>query len=259
MPSQALSDRVKAQNRSQLKEAKMREAVDAYRREQAVHPHLQKGARTIAKDLGIESQWRSIINRFNGGQSIQEAHEEQQKLTSPEEAVIVSFLQESADRGFPMSLRSIEQYANLVRTNRLGPKCELVGSSWVERFLDRHRDVLQTHWGKPLDTQRARALNPDTTKQWFDLVEEFIIKAEISPENIYGMDESGFPPSDQGVSRVVGGQGTKTQHRQGGADHENVTALVTICADGTKLCPTIIFKAKNFQAKWRNDNVSGAS
>ncbi|KDQ08328.1 hypothetical protein BOTBODRAFT_118813, partial [Botryobasidium botryosum FD-172 SS1] len=60
------------------------------------------------------------------------------------------------------------------------------------------------------------------------------------------MDESGFPPADTGTQRVVGARGTKTQHRQGGGDHENVTALVTICADGTALRPMIIYKGKNF-------------
>ncbi|KIM76312.1 hypothetical protein PILCRDRAFT_77983, partial [Piloderma croceum F 1598] len=37
--------------------------------------------------------------------------------------------------------------------------------------------------------------------------------------------------------------GTKMWHKQGGADCKNVTAIVTICADRTTLCPTIIFKA----------------
>ncbi|KAJ7439297.1 hypothetical protein FB451DRAFT_985330, partial [Mycena latifolia] len=59
----------------------------------------------------------------------------------------------------------------------------------------------------------------------------------IKPENIYGMDESGFPPSNQGRQRVVGRRGTKTQHKAGSANHENVTVLVTICADGTTLKP----------------------
>ncbi|PCH42786.1 DDE-domain-containing protein, partial [Wolfiporia cocos MD-104 SS10] len=65
-------------------------------------------------------------------------------------------------------------------------------------------------------------------------------------EDIYGMDESGFPPSSQGRIRVIGAWGTKTQHKQGGGVRTNVTALVTICADGSALDPMIIFKGKNF-------------
>ncbi|KIL62014.1 hypothetical protein M378DRAFT_81767, partial [Amanita muscaria Koide BX008] len=73
------------------------------------------------------------------------------------------------------------------------------------------------------------------------------------------MDESGFPPGHQGKERVVGRRGTKTQHKQGGADRENVTALITICADGTALPPMIIFKGQNFMAKWGNNNVAKAA
>jgi hypothetical protein len=259
MPNRALSERVKKLNRSRAKEAKMREAVAAYRNEQGLDVRARKGVRKIAEEFGIGPQWRTIINRYNGGRSLREAHEDLQKLTPSEEAVVVAFVSESADRGFPASLRNLEQYANLVRQSRLGPACEPVGESWVARFLDRHRDVLQTHWSRPLDTQRARALNPDTKGRWFELVEEFVVKAGIRPEDIYGMDESGFPPSDQGVRRVVGRRGTKTQHAQGGANRENVTALVTICADGTTTRPMIIFKAQNFQARWRNNNVAEAS
>ncbi|KAF8805308.1 hypothetical protein BYT27DRAFT_7234357 [Phlegmacium glaucopus] len=58
----------------------------------------------------------------------------------------------------------------------------------------------------------------------------------------YGMDETRCLPSDQGT-HAVGGRRVKTQHKQGGADHKNMTAIVTICAYGTILKPTIKFKA----------------
>jgi hypothetical protein len=101
-------------------------------------------------------------------------------------------------------------------------------------------------------------MNPEAKKHWFQLVEEFIVKLGIPPENLYVMDETGCPPSNQGTECVVGYQGTRTQHKQGGADHENVTAIVAICADNTALKPTIIFKGQNFMSKWANDNVANA-
>ena len=58
---------------------------------------------------------------------------------------------------------------------------------------------------------------------------------------------------------MIGCCGTKMQHKQGGADCENVTAIVTICADGTVLNPTVIFKGKNIMAKWGENNVASAS
>jgi len=69
--------------------------------------------------------------------------------------------------------------------------------------------VFQTHWSKPLDTQRARAVNLDNVTHWFDLVKEYVVDLNIQPEDIYGMDESGFPPSDQGTTRVISRRGTR--------------------------------------------------
>ena len=119
MPYKALSECVKCQKRSKLKEEKISQAVEAYRAEQA-KPKPQKGVCTIAKAHGIENSYKTIINRYNNGRSIQEAHEEQQKLTAAEEAILVDFLMQSADHGFPQSQHNITQYANLIHQNRLG-------------------------------------------------------------------------------------------------------------------------------------------
>lgn len=73
------------------------------------------------------------------------------------------------------------------------------------------------------------------------------------------MDESGFPPSDQRVQRIVGQRGAKRQHKTRSANRENVTVLVTICADGTALKPTIIFKGQHILKKWCQNNVCEAS
>ncbi|EJD07234.1 uncharacterized protein FOMMEDRAFT_73942, partial [Fomitiporia mediterranea MF3/22] len=64
-------------------------------------------------------------------------------------------------------------------------------------------------------------------------------------ENIFGMDESGFPPANNSMRCVIGARGKRIQHKQGGANRETVTAIVTICANGTYLKPVIIFKGQN--------------
>ena len=85
------------------------------------------------------------------------------------------------------------------------------------------------------------------------------MKLGIRCEDLYAMDESGCPPSDQGTQRVIGQRGTKTQHLQGWANCKNVTSIVTICANGSVLQLTIIFKGKKFWSGWNNDNVANTS
>ena len=258
MANKALSECVKVQKQRKLKENKLRKAVDAYRNELQKDVHVHKGAHTIAEEFGILKQWRTIVNRAQGKRSATEFSEGHQKLT-PAEGVLENFILESAERSFPMTLGQIEEYVNLILQNRQGPEYQPVGESWVGRFLDQHCKVLQTHWSKPLDTQRACTMTPEAKKNWFELVEKFVVKVGIRWEDTYRMDETGCPPSDQGTEKVVGGCGTKTQHKQGSADRENVTAIVTICTDGTTLHPTIIYKGQNFMKKWQDDNVLHAS
>ena len=248
MAKKALSEHVKSQKQSKLREKRILEAVEAYRAEQA-----------NAKEHGIERCYKTITNRYNNMRSTTEVHEDQQKLTAVEEAFLVDFLVQSADCGFSQSQHNIAQYANLIHNNRLGKDCVQIADTLVGQFLERHRDRLQMHWSKPLDMQRAQSMNPEAKKKWFELLEEFVVKAGIRPEDLYGMDETRCPPSDQGTERVCGGRGTKTQHKQGGADCENVTVIVTICANGTTLHPTIIFKGQNFMMKWADNNVANAS
>lgn len=95
--------------------------------------------------------------------------------------------------------------------------------------------------------------------KWFELVKEEIVDAGVEPKDTYGMDETANPRGNLAKERVTGAQGTKTQHQQGGANRENVTAIVTICADGTTLHPTVIFKAKNLYTRWTTNNVSNAT
>lgn len=47
--------------------------------------------------------------------------------------------------------------------------------NWCQQFLTRHREALQTHWSKPLNTQRAQTLNPTTVSEWFNLVEKHLV------------------------------------------------------------------------------------
>ncbi|KAF9495920.1 hypothetical protein BDN71DRAFT_1390538, partial [Pleurotus eryngii] len=105
----------------------------------------------------------------------------------------------------------------------------------------------------------ARALNPEVVKHWFEVVKKEMIKKGFKLENIYGIDESGFLPSNLGREWVCVRRGTKTQHKSGSTNRENVTVLITICADRTVLAPSIIFKGKKFLAKWAANNITGAS
>lgn len=157
-----------------------------------------------------------------------------------------------------MKHRKIQQYSKHILESQLGPDCQPLSTFWIYRFIDQHQDWLAPHWSKSLDMQHAKYLNPDTVKSWFNVVEKFIVNMGIVPENIYGMDKSGFPTAYTRKDRVIGAQGTKTQHKQGGANCENVTGVVTICVDGSTVWPLLIFKGKNIKESWIAGNTVDA-
>ena len=97
--------------------------------------------------------------------------------------------------------------------------------------------------------QRANYLNPTAVQAWFNMVQVEIVECRLLSELIFGMDESGFPPTNDASLQCIGCAGKKSQFRHGGASRENVTALVTICADGTWIEPLVIFKAKYIMSK----------
>jgi hypothetical protein len=99
-------------------------------------------------------------------------------------------------------------------------------------------------------------LNPEAVKSWVELVEKWIVGNGVSPDRIHGMDESGFPMGYTGKEHVVGVRRTKTQHKQGGASRQNITAMVTIRSDGKMVMPPmVIFPSMNFQMVWANGNT----
>jgi hypothetical protein len=106
-----------------------------------------------------------------GGTSMSAFNTSKRKLTYAEEHILVDFIFESADQGIPMSLKNIEVHANSILASHAGDsEADTVGGSWVGRVLDWYRGELQTHWTKPLATERAKTLNKDAVDHWYMLV-----------------------------------------------------------------------------------------
>lgn len=251
----ALSEKVKSLRRGKQKDQAESTAVKEYKNGKVTEK--KGGLRRAAETCKVAM--KTIARRCAGGPSIRQFNTTKQKVTPAEELVLVDFVKESADRGFPLSRSALKEYADAILEEKHGNADHAVHPTWVSRFLARHHEDLQTHWSWPLDTQRARGLNPVAVAAWFELIKKEIIEMDIDPRDIYGMDESGFPTGNLARQLVIGARGTKTRHAQGSANRENVTAIVTICADGTALQPMVIFKGKNIMTKWGKDNVANAT
>jgi hypothetical protein len=169
MSLRALSERVKRQISRQIVNMQLEDAVNEYTLEQDKPKSERRGLRPIAAKHGIK--YKTLHDQVNGGRTLSEFNVLKRKLTPAEEAVLVDFIIQSADLALPLSVSNIRTHANEILKGRDTPG-DVVGEHWVGRFLDWHRDKLQTHWSSPLATERAKSLNPEAVKCWFALVKE---------------------------------------------------------------------------------------
>lgn len=259
MGGRALPDTAKARIKRATRDARLSKAVDAYRVElaRALAPGERRhGARFFA-GKGICAG--TIINLAAGKRSLTEFNAQKRKLSFAQEGRIVELAELCADRGFPMTHDMIYECATTILEAHDPTKLPL-GKNWVDRFIDRHRDRLKTHWSRSLDKVRANAVCPEIVLHFLEhVIYPFIVEPKIPPELLHGSDEAGFFPGANESEVVVGRRGSKVAYKQGTENRETVTTLVTICADGTWCRPLIIFKAKRFQKAWRTDNIAKCS
>lgn len=246
----------KREGREKL-EKNIAKAVEAYEAEQRKPKGQRRGLRKIvAMFEGVTVG--TLHNRVNGKRSILDFNATKAKLMEEDERALTDLIRVSSDCSCPFTHDDIRRTANRLLEARYGPDYTPCGTNFVQRFIERHHIELKTYWSTHLDVQRANGLNKAAVSKWFDIVETEIVNKGILPGQIYGMDESGFPPANDGVVRVVGTRGKKIQHKRGGGNRENVTAMVTICGNGSYLKPVVIFKGQNLWSKWIENNIADA-
>jgi hypothetical protein len=270
MPGRAQSATKKNREIQKEKEDWRARAVAAYKAE-LLKPGKRKGCRVIAKDFmdlykmetgrDIKLDYNFIRRGAQGGRTRAQVNAARTWLTPGETDIVIQYIVECGHRGFPLSHKRLREHVNEILRARLGvlfPE-EGVGKKWTSRFVEKYSDQLKMSWATSLESKRGRAVNEHTLKAWFDLVEDVTTKYNIVKENTYGTDEIGTNPRDGERERVMGGHNLGPQYQQRDGTRENITVIVTICADGTSTPPAVIFKGQAYQVHWKQDNPINAS
>lgn len=236
-------------------DARMTDAIRDYRKHEL--PGAEKvSMRSIAFKHRVSAT--TLGRLLNGGRPISEFNASKRHLTMPEMRVMLDFTKLMATRGMPLTHKQIEDRANAILRVRKGPAFK-VGGMWVSRFLEMNKDELGVYWSKPLDRSRASGLNPVAVGWYFDTLEKLDRDLHIPTENWYAADESGIALGLAGKIPVVGPAGQNIQHKQQDGEREIVTVMETICADGTFLRPTVVFKGQHLLKKWGRENPCDAA
>lgn len=216
----------------------------------------QVSNRAIALANGVApSTLDTCLNRWK---SKAQFAEERRLLGKQEEIVLANYIQESAERAFPLTCTLIRNCViNLVQSRSPGTG---VGQKWVYRWMLRHPE-LRVYTSSPLDQVRIDGMNPHVMDLYWKALRKVFY--ELWPEDdpvdapfISAMDETGMMLGIGGKQKVVGTSGKNIQHLGCEGNRKLVTVMVTICADGTKLKEWIIFKGKKFQERWTERNLN---
>ena len=201
--------------------------------------------RQAAKDYEVSKT--TLMNRFNGRRSHRESRQTLQRLTPAQEERVVEFVKTMGHRKIPLTPTTITECASRIAG---GP----LGKSWLWNFRKRHPE-LKARWASGLEACRAQALNPTTVSEYLKLLGKIIEDYDIPPENIYNMDEKGIQlgVGVKTLTLVDRNQANVQQVVDG--NRELVTVIETICADGTALRPSFVYKGRHWDLVWEKSNV----
>ncbi len=94
-----------------------------------------------------------------------------QKLTAVEEEVLVNYIRRQTTAGYPISVETLRQLANVILQQRLPagsplPSGDRVGMNWTTKFYARHPNV-QAVKIQAIDALRFRASTYDRLLEWW--------------------------------------------------------------------------------------------
>jgi hypothetical protein len=204
-----------------------------------------------ARKYGVDRS--TLSKRFRGVQRSRAHYDNNQRLLDPQQTkTLIEWINKLTERGLPPSKPILRNFAKELSGRE-------PGKNWVNRFLDTHKDELIQKYATGLDAARSKADSAYRYALYFKQLEENIEKYKIEPWLTYNMDEKGFlmgvlSKQKRIFSKQVYERGQVRQVLQDGS-REWITTIACICADGSSLSPSLIYKAVSgkIQSSWLQD------
>lgn len=205
----------------------------------------------VAREHGLSRstlsrRWRGVT--ASKGQSV----EDHRFLNDNQEQELKNHIGRLCERCLPPTPAIVSQIAAKLAGKE-------PGSNWCSRFVERHKDELDSRYLNSLDLQRHHADSVAKYEQYFDTVRSKMQEYDIRPEDCYNMDEKGFLMGRTHKAKRVFNKDLKASCKLLGAGQDGsrewITVVGCICADGTALPPLLIYKSKanNVQDSWLED------
>jgi hypothetical protein len=166
--------------------------------------------------------------------------------------------------GYPPRHKTLLEMAEEIRKRRVREINDQLGTyveytpiekDFIPRFLRRHSE-LSCVITRKIDASRVKEATPEAISKFFDELKRVVEEYDITIENIYNMDESGFAIGEIEASKCIINTHIRQRLQAKPGRQEWVTTVECICADGTSIPLLVIFKAENLNYQWILANVA---
>jgi hypothetical protein len=223
-------------------------ALEALR---SLKPGENRNISLVARTYGLSQS--NLSKRFRAVTGSEEAQYNNQRLLSTEQSrELINWIKRLTERGLPPTNSMLENFAREISGKD-------PGKNWASRWLKANSDKVISRYSKGLDSDRKKANSAYKYKLYFEFIGRKIEQYNLTPDQIYNMDEKGFM---LGVSTKEQRIFTRRKYEQGGykqhlqdENREWITTISCICANGTVISPALIYMAKsgNLQDSWLQD------
>ena len=95
-----------------------------------------------------------------------------------------------------------------------------------------------------------KAFNPTAVSRFYDLLESVVGEFSIKPEHIWNMDKKGVQLGIGSKVAAIINQDQSSVYLIKDGNHELVTIIEAVCANGTVLFPSVIFQGACRNVEW---------
>lgn len=211
-------------------EERLRQGVAIYQ----ATPHVKVA--TIARQVCVPA-WK-LRARLRGVPPSNTKGGQNKALTSAQEQSLGDFIRFLISCGHQATPDSVVVGANTVLL--LSHSTRLVDRQWGTRWLK--RNPFKTLRAKTLAQERKLSHSRKDLEAHFDGFRKACEQYGVCEKDIYNMDETGFRVGCISGKVVITSLNTKAVYLADPDNRESLTAVETICADGSTIAPMIILK-----------------
>jgi hypothetical protein len=223
---------------------------------EAIHTHENPNRAEIAREFRVPyERLRSRLKGYQSKTAVRGLHN--RALKPDQESALRQYLTKMDELGLPARLHMVQSTANALRAQdfpRWNPP-PLLSDEWDKRWLDRQPGLFKAK-RKPLAADRKNAHDPEVLQTHFDEYKEVVIKYDITKEDTWNFDETGYRMGIARFDWVVTVDPNRRIYSKDPDNRESLTGIECISGGGKDIPPMLIMTEVQILAPHFNNDLA---